>query len=154
MLSDNHGIEVVSVFAMTDQTRCYDMGGASYDSDRDKVLLRDCPPPFTMFCLIAESNKCYAEAGASDRFTISSEDFDRFNVDVVDDGITISDRDMSEILDHPWRDEKQMTEPILTTHVSESSCPKQISNFDRMRAAISLMDAVSGRTDDMDGPDF
>lgn len=100
-------LDVVPVFKAGNGTRCYDEGGSNYDTDRHKIRLRDCPPPFTLLCAFSEYG-CYADADVAGRYCFSEQDVADTGMIIVDDGDLVSDRHMSEIRDHLWRDEVQM----------------------------------------------
>lgn len=106
MSDDGSSIEIVPVLKLEGDIRCHDEGGAVYDRHRDNVKLKDCPPPFMFLCAFSERG-CYAMAALGARMHMTYDEADRYAVTVLDDGAKISDRDMSEILDHPWRDEME-----------------------------------------------
>lgn len=128
--SDENMFEVVPVQSLDDHVRCYDEGGAVYERDRDNVRLADCPPPFTLLCVSSDRNGCYAQAGADSRLRFSEDVLDLCDVCVLDDGAKISEGDMAAILDHPWREEKQVSRPLsaldrlrnMSIHGDEPDC--------------------------------
>lgn len=138
MGSGDYGVEIVPVQGLGDHIRCYDEGGAVYERDRDNVRLVDCPPPFTFLCIASDRNGCYAQAGFDSRLRLSEGVLDICDARVLDDGAKISERDMAAILDHPWREEKQVS--------------RSLSALDRLRSMASHNDAPE--RDESDGPDY
>ena len=87
-------------------SKCYDESGASYEKHRDNVRLKDCPAPFVN---LSDGDKggVYVVANIEDAITFEREQCEKYHVTVLDGGATISDRDMHEIFNHPWMDQKQ-----------------------------------------------
>lgn len=160
MGASNGLIDVVPVFQLGVDDRCYDEGGASYETDRDNVRLADCLPPFTLLCAFAGRSGCYALADPSRKRTLSADDAARLGVTVVDGGTKVSERDMDAIRDHPWRDEKQADRKSWQRFaaepepVPEPAKPKSMSSLDRLRAAAALADGIGERGAGPDGPEF
>lgn len=96
-------VRVATVRPMLAWTKCYDDGGAEYGHDKDNVRLRDCPPPFSVPCRQSATGRCYAYADMGNLFQLDDGKLGRFDVEVVDNGEKVSDRDMKEILCHPWQ---------------------------------------------------
>ena len=54
-----------------------------------------------------EKGGVYALADIDNPIKLTKEQCEKYYVTVLDDGATISDRDMYEIFNHPWVDQKQ-----------------------------------------------
>lgn len=91
----------VDVNPITEITKCYDDIGAEYDKHKDNVRLKHCPPPFSEM-LRGCTRGIYAVADVKHPKKFTEEQCREFHVTVIDDGVTISDEDMQEILNHPW----------------------------------------------------
>ena len=87
-------------------TRCYDDVGAVRETDADKVRLKDCPTPFYRLCR-GKKGGVYALADVNNPQILTKEQCEKYHVTVLDNGATISKRDMHEIFHHPWIDEMQ-----------------------------------------------
>ena len=87
-------------------TRCYDDVGAVRETDADKVRLKDCPTPFYRLCR-GKKDGVYALADVNNPQILTKEQCEKYHVTVLDNGATISKRDMHEIFHHPWIDEMQ-----------------------------------------------
>ena len=153
-------LDVVPVHGLSSDMKCYDEGGAVKARHRDNVRLRDCPPPFTLLCAFAERSGCYAHADPAAAIRFSPDDVMARGLVVVDGGAKVSERDMAEIRDHPWRDEKEADRkewrpPAPEPRpVPEPVKPKPMSAMDRLRAAAALTDGIAERDAGPDGPEF
>lgn len=90
----------------TEFTKCYDELGAKYPEDKDNVRLKDCPPPFMQLSRGADGG-VYALADINNPIVFTKEQCIKYHVTVLDKGEKISDRDMNEIFNHPWDEQKQ-----------------------------------------------
>lgn len=140
MSDSGSSIEIVPVQKLDSGVRCHDEGGAVYSRHKDNVKLKDCPPPFTFMCAFSERG-CYVMASPDARLHMTYDEADAYGVSVLDDGVRISNRDMSEILDHPWRDEMEAS-------------VKRTSAMDRLTSFLSQPDDVEVNDDGLDGPGF
>lgn len=99
-------IEYFEVKSADRYTRCYDDVGAVRETDADKVRLKDCPTPFYRLCR-GKKGGVYALADVNNPQILTREQCEKYHVTVLDNGATISKRDMHEIFHHPWIDEMQ-----------------------------------------------
>lgn len=99
-------IEYFEVKSADRYTRCYDDVGAVRETDADKVRLKDCPTPFYRLCR-GKKGGVYALANVNNPQILTKEQCEKYHVTVLDNGATISKRDMHEIFHHPWIDEMQ-----------------------------------------------
>lgn len=99
-------IEYFEVKSADRYTRCYDDVGAVRETDADKVRLKDCPTPFYRLCR-GKKGGVYALADVNNPQILTKEQCEKYHVTVLDNGATISKRDMHEIFHHPWIDEMQ-----------------------------------------------
>lgn len=99
-------IEYFEVKSADRYTRCYDDVGAVRETDADKVRLKDCPTPFYRLCR-GKKGGVYALADVNNPQILTKEQCEKYHVTVLDNGATISKRDMHEMFHHPWRDEMQ-----------------------------------------------
>ena len=99
-------IEYFEVKSADRYTRCYDDVGAVRETDADKVRLKDCPTPFYRLCR-GKKGGVYALADVNNPQILTKEQCEKYHVTVLDNGATISKRDMHEIFYHPWIDEMQ-----------------------------------------------
>lgn len=97
-------IEYFEVKSADRYTRCYDDVGAVRETDADKVRLKDCPTPFYRLCR-GKKGGVYALADVNNPQILTKEQCEKYHVTVLDNGATISKRDMHEIFHHPWIDE-------------------------------------------------
>lgn len=104
--TDENFIEFFEVKSVDRFTKCYDDPGAVYETDADKVRLKDCPLPFNRLTH-GEKGGVYALADINNPIVFTKEQCEKYHVTVLDGGATISDRDMDEIFNHPWVDQKQ-----------------------------------------------
>lgn len=95
-------VGVVCVQPAMAWTKCYDDPGATWENDRNRVRLKDCPPPFTSVCQGSIYGKCYADADLSRLTVLDGRRLSLLDVEIVDNGEKVSERDMEEILCHPW----------------------------------------------------
>ena len=102
---DNY-IEYFEVKSADRYTRCYDDVGAVRETDADKVRLKDCPTPFYRLCR-GKKGGVYALADVNNPQILTKEQCEKYHVTVLDNGATISKRDMHEMFHHPWIDEIQ-----------------------------------------------
>ena len=102
----NDTIFCVEVKRATEFTKCYDELGARYPEDKDNVRLKDCPPPFKQLSRGIDGG-VYALADINNPIRLTKEQCEKYHVMLLDGGATISDRDMHEIFNHPWMDQKQ-----------------------------------------------
>ena len=86
--------------------KCYDELGAKYPEDKDNVRLKDCPPPFERLSS-SEQGGVYALADIDNPIIFTKEQCIKYHVTVLDKGEKISQRDMDEIFNHPWDEQKQ-----------------------------------------------
>ncbi len=106
-VSDRNGtIFCVEVKQATEFTKCYDELGAKYPGDKDNVRLKDCPPPFMRLSRGVEGG-VYALADIDNPIIFTKEQCEKYHVTILDRGEKISQRDMDEIFNHPWIDQKQ-----------------------------------------------
>lgn len=87
-------------------SKCYDDSGASYEKHKDNVRLKDCPAPFTELSN-GDKGGVYVVADIDNPIKLTKEQCEKYHVTILDNGATISDRDMHEIFHHPWMDQKQ-----------------------------------------------
>ena len=99
-------IEYFEVKSADRYTRCYDDVGAVRETDADKVRLKDCPTPFYRLCR-GKKGGVYALADVNNPQILTKEQCEKYHVTVLDNGATISKRDMPEMFHHPWIDEMQ-----------------------------------------------
>ncbi len=99
-------IEYFEVKSADRYTRCYDDVGAVRETDADKVRLKDCPTPFYRLCR-GKKGGVYALADVNNPQILTKEQCEKYHVTVLDNGATISKRDMHEMFHHPWIDEMQ-----------------------------------------------
>ena len=99
-------IEYFEVKSADRYTRCYDDVGAVRETDADKVRLKDCPTPFYRLCR-GKKGGVYVLADVNNPQILTNEQCEKYHVTVLDNGATISKRDMHEIFHHPWIDEMQ-----------------------------------------------
>ena len=99
-------IEYFEVKSADRYTRCYDDVGAVRETDADKVRLKDCPTPFYRLCR-GKKGGVYALADVNNPQILTKEQYEKYHVTVLDNGVTISKRDMHEMFHHPWIDEIQ-----------------------------------------------
>lgn len=99
-------IEYFEVKSADRYTRCYDDVGAVRETDADKVRLKDCPTPFYRLCR-GKKGGVYALADVNNPQILTKEQCEKYHVTVLDNGATISKRDMHEMFHHPWIDEIQ-----------------------------------------------
>lgn len=99
-------IEYFEVKSADRYTRCYDDVGAVRETDADKVRLKDCPTPFYRLCR-GKKGGVYALADVNNPQILTREQCEKYHVTVLDNGATISKRDMHEMFHHPWIDEMQ-----------------------------------------------
>lgn len=99
-------IEYFEVKSADRYTRCYDDVGAVRETDADKVRLKDCPTPFYRLCR-GKKGGVYALADVNNPQILTKDQCEKYHVTVLDNGATISKRDMHEIFHHPWIDEMQ-----------------------------------------------
>lgn len=104
-------IEYFEVKSADRYTRCYDDVGAVRETDADKVRLKDCPTPFYRLCH-GKKGGVYALADVNNPQILTKEQCEKYHVTVLDNGATISKRDMHEIFHHPWIDEMQKQKEI------------------------------------------
>lgn len=119
----DRGIGTVPVYPVDRYTKCYDDGGAVRKQDKDNVRLRDCPPPFSETCGQSFAGMCYAFADLSQMIPFDEAKLARLGVSVVDGGTRVSERDMGEIFDHPWRG---IPEAQLSGSAGRKACPGRI----------------------------
>lgn len=122
----DESIDVTPVFSVASDTVCYDESGSIRGRDEHNVKLRSCPPPFSMLCIMGGTGQCYALADPNAAFTFYEDDLPL--LDILDDGDKISEKDLAEIFDHPWRDEKE--------YGLKPDVPKKPSAVERMRRAM------------------
>lgn len=104
-------IEYFEVKSADRYTRCYDDVGAVRETDADKVRLKDCPTPFYRLCH-GKKGGVYALADVNNPQILTKEQCEKYHVTVLDNGATISKRDMHEIFHHPWIDQLQKQKEI------------------------------------------
>lgn len=137
----NDEISIVEVRQARAGTKCYDEGGADPVRDKDNVRLRSCPPPFTDLCLLSGGHGCFAFADLSSMVRFSETEIMLLGVSVEDDGSKITDKERRDIIDHLWRDEKQ---------ISKTAAPAEGAMARMMR----LCGAPERETDADQGPSF
>lgn len=159
--SDDTGVTVVPVFDLDNNMRCFDEGRSIRERDEHNVRLKSCPPPFTLLCAFAErDNGCYAYADPGSMCHMSIGETSAYGMIPIDDGAKISERDMADIKDHPWRDEKQADRKDWRSFAAEPKFepaparPKPMSTMDRLRAAAALTDGIAERDAGPEGPGF
>lgn len=101
-----------NVFCMDKYTKCYDMAGANYDTDRDNVQLKDCPPPFSVLSKNIKKN-VYTYANMNQPQVFSKQQVRDYNVRIIDGGKTISKYDMKEVRNHPWQEQLQKEKVVV-----------------------------------------
>lgn len=140
--SNSNSIDVVEVHVMGDSIRCYDSPGADRKKDRDNVLLKDCPPPFT------DAYRDAYGSGFSDLYVIADLDnphsldtsrFERISLSVVDGGKTVSKRMMKEIYNHPWPEQLEA---------------EKVRGYERAGEAEEFFGLSGVEPDGLDGPGF
>lgn len=99
-------IVFVEVLRADKYVHCYDELGAKYPDDKDNVRLKDCPPPFMQLSR-SEQGGVYALADINNPIVFTKEQCEKYHVTVLDKGEKISQRDMDEIFNHPWDEQKQ-----------------------------------------------
>ncbi len=104
--STENSISFIEIDRITEFTKCYDELGARYPEDKDNVRLKDCPAPFKLLSRNIEGG-VYALADVDNPIVFTKEQCEKYHVTVLDNGATISQRDMDEIFNHPWMDQKQ-----------------------------------------------
>ncbi|MBU5446324.1 hypothetical protein [Blautia sp. MSJ-36] len=104
--STENSISFVEIDRITEFTKCYDELGARYPEDKDNVRLKDCPPPFKQLSRGVDGG-VYALADINNPIVFTKEQCIKYHVTVLDKGEKISDRDMNEIFNHPWDEQKQ-----------------------------------------------
>lgn len=102
----NDTIFCVAVERIKRFTKCYDEPGARYPEDKDNVRLKDCPPPFKQLSRGVDGG-VYALADINNPIVFTKEQCEKYHVPVLDKGEKISQRDMDEIFNHPWDEQKQ-----------------------------------------------
>lgn len=154
VLDNNGSLEVVPVFAAGHGIKCYDEGGADPIKDRHNVRLKDSPPPFSLLCAVKNCG-CYAMAGPSDTIRFNDDAIEHFGVSVIDDGIKVSDRDMADIRDHIWRDERQMNKrpDAGVVRLSDRDDKMQTPGSALSRLLATIHDHNEDESDH-DGPEF
>lgn len=140
-------VDVVPVYRLAKGIKCYDEGGSDSVSDKNNVLLRDCPPPFSELCAQVEKNACYVLAAVDACCTMREDEILSTGFDFMRDGTHISDRDFADALDHFWRDEKE--HGIGFKQETFSRSPKMAALF-RMHDPDEGPEGPGGS----DGPDF
>lgn len=85
---------------------CYDESGANEVQHGNNVQLKDCPPPFTKTCHNIKGN-VYAYANMSRVISFDEAKCRACNVQIIDGGKKISEKDMQTVLHHPWPTQAQ-----------------------------------------------
>lgn len=152
VLGNNGSLEVVPVFAADRGVKCYDEGGADPIKDRHNVRLKDSPPPFSLLCAVKNCG-CYAMASPSDIICFNDYDIEHFDVSVIDDGIKVSDRDMSDIRDHIWRDEAQMNKHSYASSLTATGSTVPANNNAKSQAHGSVLRRLLATIHDHDADD-
>ena len=104
--STENSISFVEIDRITEFTKCYDELGAKYPEDKDNVRLKDCPPPFMQLSRGVDGG-VYALADINNPIIFTKEQCEKYHVTILDRGEKISKRDMDEIFNHPWDEQKQ-----------------------------------------------
>lgn len=111
MSNDGTEMSVVRVRALRPYMKCYNDLGADRVRDKDRVALRDCPPPFVdvvndtrSFCMDDRLGYVIAvvDEKGEGRLRFNEEDVRRFGISVIDDGEKVSESLMTEIREHPF----------------------------------------------------
>lgn len=76
-------VTVMPVLSLDCDVKCYDEPGAVYDTDRDNVRLKDCPPPFSRLCAFSERGGCYALASKAATVRIPLSDAEKCGLRAV-----------------------------------------------------------------------
>lgn len=97
-----NGVDIVPVNELTHFIKCYDDPGAKRETDSDNIRLKDCPPPFQIMCDYSETGQCFADTKGSSMISASFDELAAVNAVILDGGKKISERDLHEILNHPW----------------------------------------------------
>ena len=104
-------IPVVNSVSKFGSMKAFDEYGAKRSIDKDHVRLRSCPPPFS----VIGSYQNYKHESVSNSIALA--DMDRVQImtkneflksaTILDDGVTISDKDMETVYNHPWPSQQQ-----------------------------------------------
>lgn len=108
---DDACLKAVQVDKLDRHVKCYDEGGADPDTDFHNVRLRHCTDtrgPFTGLCGDSDRNGCYAYANPACVMSVSNAFIKFQRVEVLDDGVIAHKDDVQEVIDHLWRDERQV----------------------------------------------
>ena len=104
--SEEYGLVVAPVYCLDQGMRCYDEQGATYENDRDKVRLTECPRPFTKLCSKAGRGLCYAD-GNHEHFRTFSSEKALDDLMIVEGDYLVSVARRKEVIDHEWWNEWQ-----------------------------------------------
>lgn len=99
-------VNCVEVFRVRQDTLCFDEGGSNQREHGDNVRLKHAPPPFSELARQSAINGVYAYAKLSEPIRVDDNFLKIYQPDKPDNGFRVHDKDMADILDHPWREEK------------------------------------------------
>ena len=91
--------------------QAYDELEAKYDTDKDNLRLKSCPPPFSDISYNGFSDnkgKPIAIADMNNIKHISIEMFEFGSCKILDNGVQISYEDMAKVKNHPWPRQKEI----------------------------------------------
>lgn len=124
IMSDSENVlSIVEVDVLRYGDKYFDDADAVYDRDKDNVRIRDIPP-FMMLSIAAGDSGCCAFSNPDEWHHITYEDAEQYDMNIIDEGYLVSDRDMNLILHHPW--------------------PKQMELERKHDDAASIADLLSG----------
>ena len=110
----------------------YDDSRAVYPRDKDNVRLDSCPPPFTAIgCYFNfKHERISSSMVIADLPKMRSMSFSTFGkfCQIIDDGITVSQRDMETVFNHPWQSRRQKEK--LISDMSELNLDDVHQDFD------------------------
>lgn len=113
-------VQVKPIVGNVVTNKCYDDPDAVYETDKDNVALKDCPPPFSELSIVGKDgkviNNAYAVADMSHIKSLNKMLFETGYAEIVDDGIKISDKDMQTVKYHPWPQQLQKEKLISRGH--------------------------------------
>ena len=138
-------IQVVPVDKLQAGMHCFDEG-INYDTDRDRVRLDSCPPPFTLMCIGSDTGKCFALAAQYEFMSFGKDEFERLHV--LDEGEKISEKDFDTIFNHPWPEQPQKEFTPSHREPVANPVPDNRRYRQAMTAFSSLMSSIAEPEDE------
>lgn len=129
----------VPVFYIEPDTKCFDEGGSNQKDHGDNVRLKHAPPPFSELAAWSSVKGVYAFAKLDQPIRVDDNFLKTYQPDKPDNGFRVHDKDMADILDHPWNEEKSLGlgEELETGSLLELIADDAVPSYDESWNKIS-----------------